>query len=105
MDIRKGEQYAIPFEITVEGTPVTPEDCDGVRIQVGDRMCEYPGGDLTYDSEDGVWLYPLTEEQSRAMFPGDRKAQVAVKYGDDIVMSDPQKITVKNSIITRRWTS
>ena len=105
MDIRKGEQYAIPFEITVEETPVTPEDCDGVRIQVGDRMCEHPGGDLTYDSEGGVWLYPLTEEQSRTMFPGDKKAQVAVKYGDAIVMSDPQKIGVKKSIIMRRWTT
>ena len=104
MNIHKGEQYAVPFEIKVGEDVVTPASVDGVRIQIGDRMCEHPNGELQYDSESETWLYPLTEDQSVGMFAGDQSAQVAVRYGDEIVMSDVLKITVKDSIIKRRWT-
>lgn len=104
MTIQKGEQYAIPFEVTVGNDAVTPETVDGIRIQLGDRMCEYPSGELEYDSENSAWLYPLTEEQSTTMLAGKVNAQVAVKYGDDIVMSDVLNASVQSSIIKRRWT-
>lgn len=104
MNIHKGEQYFVPFEIAVGGDAVTPASVDGVRIQIENRLCEYPNGELEYDTEEGTWLYPLTEEQSSSLYAGERKAQVAVKYGDDIVMSDVIKVAVKDSIIKRKWT-
>ena len=104
MNIHKGEQYVIPFEVTVGEDAVTPASVDGVRIQIEDRLCEYPNGELEYDTEDGTWLYPLTEEQSSSLYAGERKAQVAVKYGDDIVMSDIIRVVVMDSIIKRKWT-
>lgn len=104
MNIHKGEQYAIPFEVTVGTDSVTPETINGIRIQLGDRLCEYPDGELEYDSENSAWLYPLTEEQSATMLAGKANAQVAVKYGEDIVMSDVLNVSVQSSIIKRRWT-
>lgn len=54
MNIHKGEQYAIPFAIKVGDDDVTPENVSGVRIQIGDLMCEYPDGQLQFDSEEGT---------------------------------------------------
>ena len=104
MNIHKGEQYAIPFEIKVGDDDVTPLSVSGVRIQIDGRLCEYQNGELEYDTQEGTWLYPLTEAQSSSLSAGERKAQVAVKYGDDIIMSDVIKVAVKDSIIKRKWT-
>ena len=105
MIIHKGEQYAIPFVVKAGEESVSPANASGVRIAIETRTCSWPDGELAYDTEEGVWLYPLTEEQSTSLFPGDRRAQVAVKFDDDIVMSDVIRITVKDSIIKRRWPS
>ena len=104
MDIRKGEQFLVPFEIKVCENDATPSVIDGLRIQIADKMCEWPDGELTYDDADNVWLYPLTEAQSLTMFSGKRQAQVAVKISDDILKSDVMLINVKDSIIKKRWT-
>ena len=104
MNIHKGEQYAIPFAIKVGDDDVTPENVSGVRIQIGDLMCEYPDGQLQFNTEEGTWLYPLTEDQSYSMYAGVMPAQVALKYGNDIVMSDIITVSVKDSIIKRKWT-
>ena len=105
MNIHKGEQYAIPFYVKVGDAVVTPENCDGIRIQIDGKLYEYPDSGLQYDDSDDTWLYPLTESQSSVLMAGERNAQVAVKYGNDIIMSDIVKITVKDSIIKRRWAS
>lgn len=104
MDIRKGEQFLVPFEIKVGEDNATPQDIDGLRIKIADRLCEWPDGELTFDDVDGVWLYPLTEAQSLTLFSGKRQAQVAVKIGDSILKSDVISISVKDSIIKERWT-
>lgn len=103
MNIHKGEQYNIPFEISVGEEMVTPSSADGVRIQIEGKLYEYPNGGLEYDSESNAWLYPLTQEQSSTIFTGQRKAQVAVRFGNDIVMSDIISVDVKDSIIMKRW--
>ena len=105
LNIQKGAQYIIPFDIKLNGEPVTPEDIDGLRIQIDNKLCEWPEGDLEFDSTDNTWSYPLTEEQSITMFAGERNAQVSVKIGDDILPSCVMKITVSDSIIKKRWTA
>lgn len=104
MVIHKGEQFIVPVEVKIDDTSVAPEDIDGLRIQIGDRLCEWPDGELEYDSDNAVWNYPLTEEQSMTMYAGQRKAQISVKIGDAILNTDVFNIDVKDSIIKRRWT-
>ena len=105
MNIHRGEQFAVPFEIFIDEDSVTPENVDGLRVQLGDRLCEWPDGELEYDDDSGAWLYPLTEQQSLALCPGHRSAQVAVLIGDDIFESDVVGVRVSDSIIQRRWTT
>ena len=105
MDIRKGEQFLVPFSISVGDAAATPDNIDGLRIKIADRLCEWPDGELTYDDMDAVWLYPLTEAQSLSMFSGKRPAQVAVKIGSSILKSDIISINMKDTIIKETWES
>lgn len=104
MDIRKGEQFLVPFEVKVGENAATPSDIDGLRIKIADRLYEWPGGELAYDDVDGVWLYPLTEAQTLTLIAGKCPAQVAVKIGDSILKSDVISVSVEGSIIKERWT-
>lgn len=104
MEIRKGEQFRLPFDVKIGSDAATPQNLDGLRIQIGDRLCAWPDGDLTYDGTEEVWLYPLTAEQTSALRVGLRPAQVAVRIGDDILMTDVFDITVRGSLITEPWT-
>lgn len=103
MDIKKGEQFLLPFEITLGDTPATPENIDGLRIKVVNRLCEWPNGEITYGDENGVWNYPVLQEQSLTFFEGPRKAQVAVRVGNTILKTEVFPINVKDSIIMERW--
>lgn len=101
--IHKGEQFAIPFEVKIGDEIATPADLDGLRIKVFGKLHEWPGGGLTFDSEENVWLYPLGEDQTRGILDGPKPAQVAVKLGENILKTDVFEIEVKNSIIMEPW--
>ncbi len=101
--IHKGEQFAIPFEVKIGNEIATPDDLDGLRIKVFGKLQEWPGGGLTFDSEENAWLYPLGENQTRGMLENRTSAQVAVKLGNDILKTDVFELEVKNSIIMEPW--
>ena len=103
MNIQKGAQYGIPFDIKMNGVSVTPDNSDGIRVQIADRLCEWPDGELEFDDTDNTWLYPLTETQSMAMSAGTLSAQISVKVGEDIFPSAVTKFKVYDSLITKRW--
>lgn len=105
MTIYKGEQFTIPFNITNDGVAVTPEDVDAVRIKIGNKLCEWPNGDLEYDSENELWLYPMTENESFGFSSGLEKVQIAIKIGNDFLKTDVFKISIRDSIITERWSN
>ena len=99
MKIQKGDQYAIPIALSFNGQNVAPADIDDVRIQIGDELRQYSDGTLTYDSVGKVWLFTVTEEQTRAM--GNQTGfQSAIKIGEDIYHSDVSIINVRESLIT-----
>lgn len=101
--IHKGEQFAIPFEVKIGDDYATPENIDGLRIKVCDRLCFWPDGELTHDAEENVWLYPLSQSQTRTIIPGVNAAQVAVKIGNSILKTDVFGLEIKNSIIMEPW--
>lgn len=103
-EIRRGEQYAIPFTLHLKGVLVTPETVTDVRIQVDDELREYSKGELLYDSEQSAWLFPLTEDKSRGFANNFFEYQVAVKNGDEIFMSNTVHVNVSRSIIETGWT-
>ena len=85
VNIHKGEQFIIPFEVKIGEDLATPENIDGLRIKVVDKLCEWPDGELEFDAVNNVWQYPLTEAQSLLFMAGTRKAQVSVMVGDMIL--------------------
>lgn len=106
--IHQGDQYIIPFTITSGGEAIEPSDVTGMRIQIGDQLQEYPDGDLTYDSTNGVWCFHLTEEMSSGMSSGRQAVQIGVKEGSsdtEIVYSDVFYIDVGASLIKESWLS
>lgn len=106
MEIWQGEQYALPVEILFEdSSAVTPENVDGVRVQVDRVLHEWPDGEIEYSEELGAWLFPLKEAETLTMLAGSRWVQTAVKLGDDIIKSPAFEIEVGRSIIRKRWTS
>lgn len=101
--LQQGDQYAIPFPIFIGDVPASPDNVIGVRIQINDTLCEYPGT-LTYDSESGVWQYPLTEEQTRSWATAKLPAQVGVKIDSgDFRYCPTFDIWLEPNIITEVW--
>ena len=75
----QGDSYGISIEIETEsGTIVTDADVSDVQITIGFLTKTMSGGDVTF--KDGVFIFPITEEESFALIPKPVKAQVRVKW-------------------------
>lgn len=103
MIIHKGEQFSLPFFITKDDDVISDNNVDGVRIKIADTLCEWPNGDLIYDSESQNWLFPLSEDQTLKWSSGMQMAQVAIKIGDNFIKTDNFKINIKESHISEKW--
>lgn len=104
--IQQGDQYYIPVTIKLEDEPVTPDNVDDVRIQIGRFMKSYSAESVSYDSENGVWLYPVTEMETRTML-GETSFQVGIKVSgedsDEFIYSPVATVVVSKSIIKESW--
>lgn len=100
--IRQGDQYAIPFHVTVGGSAVTPDNCDDVRIQIGRQLKSYQANGLTYNAENQTWLFPVSES-STALMRTSIEYQVGVKVGSQIVYSAAGAIRIADNIIKEAW--
>lgn len=102
LEIQKGDQYAIPLTLTFNGTDVTPSNADDVRVQIGDILKSYDEGTLTYDSTSEVWLFTLSESETRSM-PNTVCFQCGVKQGHSLYYSPVKTISLNESVITEVW--
>lgn len=105
MKIQQGDQYAIPISIKSGSEVITPENCSDVRVKIDDELISYNGGtgELTYNSADRTWCFPLSETTSFGYANSSIKIQVAVKFDDDFVYSSVQQIDIGRSIIKDKW--
>lgn len=103
MKIMQGDQYYVPIELCFDKEKVTPENVDDVRIQIGDILQSYSEGQLTYSPESQVWLFHLTQNQTRSILDTEVPFQFAVKRGDEIYHSSVSKIPFDRSIIKEDW--
>ena len=100
----QGDQYQMPITIKVGDTVITPDNCEGVKIDVGGTIRESPGT-LAYDAVDSVWLYQLTQAQTLG-FSGLVGITVQVNMGGnpaEIIGSKPQFELVDESTIREAW--
>lgn len=104
MEIVQGDQYALPFHISLGNEEVTPEIAAGIRIQVEDVLQEWPDGGITYDDQRHVWLFPVTEEQTRVWARPTLSGQVGINLGDgDHRYTQTFQINLRKNIIERPW--
>ena len=103
--IIKGEQYAIPFDITDTdtGEPITDEDVDGVRIALGHQVETYPDGNLVYSQEDQQWLFPMSQCNTYSILESEVSYQVQVKIDGEIFSSDKVRTIIGETMFRKEW--
>ena len=66
---------------------VVPEDVKDVAITVGALTKRYSLDQVAF--RGGLWLFPLTQEESFSFFPGAVKAQVRIVWANGVVEGKP----------------
>lgn len=102
--ITKGDQYYIPVIITLNSAAVTPENASDVRVKIGNYLQSYSDESLSYDTENRVWLFEMSEDMSRS-FSRSEKFQVGVKFsnGSEFIYSRASEIPIGENIIGEMW--
>ena len=98
--MQQGDQYLIPITVTLGSVPVTSENVQGVKVQIGDVAKTWPG-EITYD--DGTFYYPITQSESLAI---GHVAPFQVQLdtdGSTILTSTVGMMDVDRSIILEVW--
>lgn len=66
---------------------VGPSDVEDVAITVGHLTKTYKKEQVVY--HDGLWLFPLSQEESFGLFPGAVRAQVRILWANGVVEGKP----------------
>lgn len=83
IEIMRGDAYTYGFYITDESNePVTDDRVLDVEISFDSFIKTYANGEVTYEG-DGVWGYPISQEESYS-FPAKVRTQVRVKFKSDL---------------------
>lgn len=75
----QGDSYFLGIRILNNaGNPVAPEDVSDVEITLGHMAKTYRRAELSF--RDGIWLFPVSQEDSFGFYPGGVKAQVRLVW-------------------------
>lgn len=80
----QGDSYSLAIEIlTADGTVITDTELSDVEITIG-HLRKTTADGVRYDSTDGVWRFPMTQEETFQFSPSRVRGQVRVvwKNGD-----------------------
>lgn len=96
----QGDSYCLEIKLKDEnGDTLAPETVSDVEISVGHLTKTYASGEVTYDTDNGLWLFPVTQEETFRVLPSKVKVQARVKFpGDDVVGVDLGMISISESI-------
>lgn len=84
----QGDSYNLGIEILNNaGNPVTPDDINNVEITIGHLRKTYMNAEVTY--HEGVWMFPLSQQETLSYWPSAVKAQVRVLWKNGVVEGRP----------------
>lgn len=94
----QGDSYNIALEIlNTYGQPITEEELADIEITIGSLRKTIDDG-VRYDSGNGTWLFPLSQEES-FQFPRKVKGQVRLVWKNGDVEGIPfDEIRIDESI-------
>lgn len=76
--IIQGDAYDIGIVIRAEDAALSAADIRQMRVALGGTVKTYPDGGITY--AEGVWRYPMTQEESLALRPGAATLTVRMEF-------------------------
>ena len=98
--IMQGDAYSIPVEILADGGPADETLFDEVEIVIGRLRKTLSSGEVTYDKDNKVFLFPVSQAETFSM-KATMPAQARVKLkGTNRVIGIPLKsvsVTHSNS--------
>ena len=84
----QGDSYKLGIRILNNaGNPVTPTDVSDVEITIGHLRKTYLNAEVIY--HEGLWLFPLSQQDTFRYWPSAVKAQVRVKWANGVLEGKP----------------
>ena len=84
----QGDSYSLGIRILNNaGNQVTPDDIKDVEITIGHLRKTYLNAEVTY--QEGMWLFPLSQQETFRYWPSSVKAQVRVVWANGVVEGKP----------------
>ena len=84
----QGDSYNLGIKILNNaGSLVTPDDILDVEIAIGNLIKTYRDGLVTY--RDGLWMFPLSQQETFSFWPSSVKSQVRVFWPNGVVEGKP----------------
>ena len=95
--VTQGDQYNILLKLEVNGQLMSLENIKLIEFTIANNSKTYPDT-VQYDGENGVFLVPVTQEETFA-FEEVESLQVRIKYNDNsIVGTNIVKFNVRDSL-------
>lgn len=86
MTIMQGDQVVVALTLTNDdGDTITDYGVEEVVVTIGSIEVKMTDGNVSYDAEGEVWVFPITQEASLAQAAGMERMQVRVKFTDGSV--------------------
>lgn len=94
--IKQGDSYSLPITVTLNGGNLNIKEIETIEICLGKVRKLYPG-EVSYDSENGEFLVPLTQRDTMSM-PAGRCAELDVRFkfvtGEVVGLKEKEQIYV-----------
>ena len=92
----QGDEYSLEVAIKQNGEAIDAKDVAKIEIMFGRLRKEYPG-EITFSSELGVFLFPLTQAETFGM-PSVIAPQVRVKFlNGEVIGTECEKINIHDA--------
>lgn len=95
--IYQNDQYYLKIRPIFNGD-VVDDTCDEMVIKFGTVVKKKSLGEITYDSENTCWLFPLTIDQSSSS-SGNQRLQAWFSFGDNYYSTPIVKIKINKSYL------
>ena len=84
----QGDSYNLGIRILNNaGSSVTPDDVADVEITIGNLRKTYLNSQIYFS--DGMWLFPISQEESFGCLPASLKARVRVAWKNGVIEGKP----------------
>jgi len=87
--IMQGDQYDLTFSLTVNNEELDIDTISKIQFKVGNLLKTYEANnennEVTYNSEDKLFYFPLTEEETFALDNSSVDVEIRVKFTNNTI--------------------